>query len=139
MDAATSSFLRDADFSSLKVGGRLTTNQGAETAKTAGASLTASELLSGIITITLSDAANFTFPTAASVVSAMVGPSANQAFDFNVINTNSSNAGTLVVLSSNVPTLVGAMAVAAATSGHFRVKIGTATSGSEAYSVFRLA
>lgn len=101
--------------------------QVAPTAKTAAATLTANELVTGILTTTLSGAADMQLPivvTANNVTGVNdVVPSAkvNSAFDWYVINlTGATHAATVTV--GTGWTIVGAAAVAAASSGHFRAR-----------------
>ena len=94
--------------------------QGAPTALTAAATATASQLENGLFTFD-GTAGNLTLPTVALMEAGM--PSAqkvNAAFDFFVINLDASDAITLAV--GTGWSIVGAAAVAAATSGHFRAR-----------------
>lgn len=96
--------------------------QGAPTALTAAATATAAQLLNGLFTFD-GTAGNLTLPTVALLEAAL--PSAERAdlaFDFFVINIDSSGSDAVTVAVGTGWTLVGAGAVAAATSGHFRAR-----------------
>jgi hypothetical protein len=99
--------------------------QSAPIAKTAAATLTAAELANGIITYT-GAAVALTVPTGADLDAAFGSMKVNSCFDFYIINTGATNAAT--VTANTGCTLVGAAAVAAATSCNWRVrKSGDAT------------
>jgi hypothetical protein len=99
--------------------------QSAPVAKTAAATLTPAELANGIITYN-GAAVNLTVPTGADLDAAFASMKVNSSFDFFIINTGATNAATVVV--NTGCTIVGAAAVAAATSCNFRVrKSGDAT------------
>jgi len=93
--------------------------QSAPTAKTAAATLTAAELATGIITYTCAAVA-LTVPLGADLDAAFTSMKVNSSFDFFIINTGATNAAT--VTANTGCTLVGAAAVAAATSCHWRVR-----------------
>lgn len=95
------------------------TTQVAPTAKTAAATLTTAELATGIITYT-GAAVNLTVPTGASLDADFSSMKVNSCFDFAIINTGATNAAT--VTANTGCTLVGAAAVAAATSCIWRVR-----------------
>lgn len=106
--------------------------QPAETTKAAAATLTIAELLTKIIKYT-GAAANLTLPTGANIDAGIVaGLAADRAFEFCIINTG---AGTATVLTAAGLTLVGSMAVAAGTSGQFRVRKTAAST----FTVYRTA
>jgi hypothetical protein len=94
--------------------------QGAPTALTAAATLTAAQLANGLFTYT-GAAVNLTLPTVA-LVEADISSAAkvNAAFDFMIINIGGTNAATVIV--GTGWTIVGAAAVSANTSGHFRAR-----------------
>lgn len=89
------------------------------TAKTAAATLTAAELATGIITYT-GAAVALTMPLGTDLDAAFSSMKVNSSFDFYIINTGATNAAT--VTASTGCTLVGAAAVAAATSCNWRVR-----------------
>jgi hypothetical protein len=93
--------------------------QSAPIAKTAAATLTAAELANGIITYT-GAAVNLTMPLGADLDAAFASMKVNSSFDFYIINTGATNAAT--VTANTGVTLVGAAAVAAATSCNWRVR-----------------
>ena len=93
--------------------------QAAPTAKTAAATLTAAELATGIITYT-GAAVALTVPLGADLDAACTSMKVNSSFDFFIINTGATNAAT--VTANTGCTLVGAAAVAAATSCQWRVR-----------------
>lgn len=109
--------------------------QVAPAAKTAAATLTSQELVRGILTTTLTGAVDITLPlvvtdSAAPTVLGVndVVPSAkvNSSFDWYVINlTGATHAATVVI--GTGWTIVGAAAVSAATSAHFRARKTSAT------------
>jgi hypothetical protein len=96
--------------------------QGAPTALTAAATATAAQLANGLFTFN-GTAGNLTLPTVADL-EADVSSAAkvNAAFDFFVINIDASGSDAITVAVGTGWTLVGAGAVAAASSGHFRAR-----------------
>lgn len=103
------------------VGQVLLETQGAPAAKTAAATLTAAELAGGIITATLTGAADLTLPTAALTDALISSAKVDSSFDFYVINLTAATHAATVAIGTGW-TLVGAGAVAAASSGHFRAR-----------------
>jgi hypothetical protein len=97
--------------------------QGAPTALTAAATATAAQLANGLFTFN-GTAGNLTLPTVALLEAAFPSMSdkADTAFDFYVINIDASGSDAITVAVGTGWTLVGAGAVAAATSGHFRAR-----------------
>ena len=96
--------------------------QEAPTALTAGATATAAQLVSGLFTFD-GTAGNLVLPTVALLEARI--PSAtkvNQAFDFYVINIDSSGSDAITLTVGTGWTIVGAAAVSAASSGHFRAR-----------------
>lgn len=95
--------------------------QSAPTALTAGATATAAQLVNGLFTFN-GTAGDLTLPTVA-LLEAQI-PSAtkvDQAFDFYVVNIDA-GADAITVAVGSGWTLVGAGAVAAGSSGHFRAR-----------------
>jgi hypothetical protein len=92
--------------------------QSAPIAKTAAATLTPAELANGIITYN-GVAANLTMPLGVDIDAAFPSMKVNSAFDFFIINL-SANTATLVANTGS--TLVGAAALATATSANWRVR-----------------
>jgi hypothetical protein len=102
--------------------------------KAAAATLTAAELAGGIITTTPTGAIDLTLPTAALTEAQFNNAKVDSSFDFYVINlTAATHAATLVV--GTGWTLVGAGAVSAATSAHFRAR----KTGDNAYTCYRIS
>lgn len=107
-------------------------NQPAPTSKSAAATLTIAELLTGIIQYT-GAAANLTLPTGTAIEGGVPATfPVNMSFDFSVINTGS---GAATIATNTGLTLVGAMAVAAGSSGLFRARK-TATN---TFTVYRIS
>ena len=96
------------------------TVQGAPTALTAAATVTAAQLANGLFTFN-GTAGNMTLPTVADLEAGISSASkVNAAFDFYVVNTDNADAITLTV--GTGWTIVGAAAVSSATSAHFRAR-----------------
>ena len=94
--------------------------QGAPTALTAATTATAAQLQNGLFTFD-GTAGNLTLPTVALLEADMLSAQkVNAAFDFYVINIDSSDSVTLAV--GTGWTIVGAAAVTTATSAHFRAR-----------------
>lgn len=106
--------------------------QPGHTAKAAAATLTAAELLTGIIRYT-GAAANLTLPTGTDIEAGVIsGLGTNRAFEFSVINTGS---GTATVVVNTGVTSIGSLTVIVGDSGLFRVRK-TATN---TYIVYRIS
>lgn len=105
--------------------------QGAPASKAAAATLTAAELLGGLIEYT-GAADNLTLPLGVLVETAVSGLAADRAFEFSVVNTGS---GTATLVTALGLTLVGAMTVAAGESGMFRVR----RTAANTFTVYRVA
>ena len=94
--------------------------QGAPTALTGAATVTAAQLANGLFTFD-GTAGNMTLPTVADLEAGISSASkVNAAFDFYVVNTDNADAITLTV--GTGWTIVGAAAVSSATSAHFRAR-----------------
>jgi hypothetical protein len=109
--------------------------QGAPTALTAGATATAAQLAGGLFTFN-GTAGNLVLPTVALWEAAY--PSTGKvdaAFDFFVINIDASGSDAITVAVGTGWTLVGAGAVSAGTSGHFRCR----KTGDGAWTVYRIS
>jgi len=107
--------------------------QGAPTALTAAATLTAAQLANGLFTYT-GAAVNLTLPTVASVEADISSAAkVNAAFDFMIINIGGTNAATVIV--GTGWTIVGTAAVSANTSGHFRAR----KTGDGTWTLYRVA
>jgi hypothetical protein len=122
-------------FSDGNVGEPLLFAQGAPTAVAAAATATPAQLANGLFTFD-GTAGDLTLPTVADVeayVSSAAKP--NVAFDFFVINIDASGSDAVTVAIGTGWTLVGAGAVAAASSGHFRAR----KTGDGAWTCYRVS
>jgi len=116
-----------------KVGEANLTVQGAPTALTAAATLTAAQLSNGLFTYT-GAAVNLTLPTVADLEAGIASAQkVNAAFEFGVINIGGTNAATLVV--GTGWTIVGVAAVSANTSARFLAR----KTGDGAWTAYRVA
>jgi hypothetical protein len=96
--------------------------QGAPTAITAAATATAAQLANGLFTFN-GTAGDLTLPTVADLEEEISSAAkVNAAFDFFVINIDASGSDSVTVAIGTGWTLVGAGAVTAGTSGHFRAR-----------------
>ena len=108
-------------FNDGNVGEALLFTQGAPTALTAAATATAAQLSNGLFTFN-GTAGNLTLPTVADLEASITSASkVNSAFDFYVVNIDA-GADAITVAVGTGWTLVGAGAVSAGTSGHFRAR-----------------
>lgn len=118
-------------------------SQGAPTAKTTSATLTAAEVLAGIITVNQGAGAtsSLTLPLATDLDTAMPDAAAGDAYDFSLINISTVAAEDADILTNTGWTLVGSMAVqsnAAITdksAGRFRAR----KTGAGAWTLYRLS
>jgi hypothetical protein len=109
------------------------TVQGAPTALTAAATLTAAQLANGLFTYT-GAAVNLTLPTVALMEADITSAKkVNAAFEFGIINIGGTNAATLVV--GTGWTIVGVAAVSANTSARFLAR----KTGYGAWTAYRVA
>lgn len=102
--------------------------QGAPLALTGAATATPAQLVNGLFTFD-GTAGNLTLPTVADLEAYVPSAArANMAFDFFVINIDASGSDAVTLAVGTGWTIVGAAAVAAASSAHFRArKTGTGT------------
>jgi hypothetical protein len=109
--------------------------QSAPTALTAAATATAAQLVNGLFTFD-GTAGNLTLPTVALLEAAYPSMSekVDSAFDFFVVNIDG-GADAITVAVGTGWTLVGAGAVSAGTSGHFRCR----KTGSGTWTVYRVS
>lgn len=109
--------------------------QSAPTALTAGATATAAQLVNGLFTFD-GTAGNLVLPTVTLLEAAYPSMSEknDSAFDFFVINIDA-GADAITVAVGTGWTLVGAGAVAAASSGHFRAR----KTGDGAWTCYRVS
>ena len=110
--------------------------QGAPLALTAGATATAAQLVNGLFTFN-GTAGNLVLPTVALLEAAYpsLADKVDSAFDFYVINIDASGSDAITVAVGTGWTLVGAGAVAAASSGHFRAR----KTGDGTWTVYRVS
>jgi hypothetical protein len=117
--------------------------QAAAAAKTVDVTLTAAELLAGIVTVNQGAAGTsaLTLPLATALDSAFADAVANDAFDFSVINISTVAAEDATVTTNTGWTLVGEMTVEsndadrARSSGLFRAR----KTGTGAWTLYRIA
>jgi hypothetical protein len=102
------------------VGEPLLLVQGAPVALTAAATATAAQLANGLFTFN-GTAGNLTLPTVADLELVVSADKPDVAFDFFVVNIDA-GADAITVAVGTGWTLVGAGAVSAGTSGHFRAR-----------------
>jgi hypothetical protein len=96
--------------------------QGAPTAVAAAATATAAQLANGLFVFD-GAAGNLTLPTVALLEADISSAQkVNAAFDFFVINADASGSDAVTLAVGTGWTIVGAAAVAAATSAHFRAR-----------------
>ena len=109
--------------------------QGAPTALTGAATATPAQLANGLFTFD-GTAGNLTLPTVALLEAAFpsIGEKNDSAFDFFVTNADA-GADAITVAVGTGWTLVGAGAVAAASSGHFRCR----KTGVGTWTVYRIS
>lgn len=120
-----------------KIAGAPKRTQATPTAKTTSATLTAAEVLVGLITVNQGGGASSAqqLPTVSDLEAALTGEANDDAFDFHVINISTVDAEDASITTNTGWTLVGKMDVlannaagTANTSGHFRArKTGTGT------------
>lgn len=117
--------------------------QGAPTAKTVSATLTAAEVLAGIITVNQGGAATSAqqLPLASDLDTALPAAAAGDAFDFSVINISTVDAEDASVTTNTGWTLVGNMdihAYSAAGSLNSSARFRARKTGSAAWTLYRL-
>jgi hypothetical protein len=115
------------------VGEPLLLVQGAPVALTAGATATAAQLANGLFTFN-GTAGNLTLPAVADLELVVAADKPDVAFDFYVVNIDA-GADAITVAVGTGWTLVGAGAVAAGTSGHFRAR----KTGAGAWTCYRMS
>jgi hypothetical protein len=121
-------------YSDGNIGEPLLLAQGAPTAIAAAATMTAAQMANGLFVFDGS-AGNLTLPTVEDLEEVVSSASkANVAFDFFVVNIDG-GSDDVTVFTNTGWTLVGAMQVDNATSGHFRAR----KTGDGAWTCYRLA
>ena len=104
------------------IGEAILSVQGAPTAVAAAATMTTAQLANGLFVFD-GAAGNLTLPTVALVEADISSAQkVNAAFDFFVINADASGSDAVTLAVGTGWTIVGAAAVAAATSAHFRAR-----------------
>lgn len=131
-------------FSTTKVAGAPKRTQGAPTAKTVSATLTAAEILAGIVTVNQAAGATSAqqLPTVADLETALTGEANDDAFDFSVINTSTVDAEDASITTNTGWTLVGSMdihAYSAAGSLNSSALFRARKTGSSAWTLYRIA
>jgi len=119
IDAKGNLVVKGRKVPSMDDSGALKQTQLAPAAVNTTATLTAAQLLGGIITSTTAAAVSGTLPTG-TLMDTAAGIDINEAFDWYVINTGATNAFTVVAGTDH--TIVGAAAVALSTTGNFRTR-----------------
>lgn len=130
-------------FTTLRTTGLQTVTQAAPTAKTTSATLTAAEVLVGIITVNqgAAGASAQQLPAASAMDTALPASVAGDAFDFSVINISTVAAEAASLTTNTGWTLVGDMDVAAnsaattKSAGRFRAR----KTGTAAWVLYRLS
>lgn len=113
------------------LGGLVMPGQGAPTSKSANATLTGAELITGLLTATGAGGITVNFPTAANIEAALTWGSTNTCIDFYVVNTSGGN----VTMGVNGNTQVGTtFVVASSVSAQFRVRRTAAST----FTIYRL-
>lgn len=130
----------------LREAGRNLRKQAAPAAKTTSTTLTAAELLGGLLTGNQGGAAaaTYTTPTGAQIETALLaahpGLANDDSFDFAVVNISAVGAETITIAAGATVTLVGDMTLAAIavgdeSSGLFRCR----RTAANTYSIYRLS
>lgn len=120
--------------------------QATPTAKTTSATLTAAEVLVGLITVNQGGGASSAqqLPTVTNLEAALTGEATDDAFDFNVINTSTvdaedasitTNTGWTLVGSMNIPAFSTSSNASLNSSAHFRAR----KTGAGAWTLYRVA
>ena len=137
--------------SQLTVRGDILTNPGTPAAGigTSNQTLTIAQILTQILEEDPEGAANWTTPTAALAVAGIPSVAAGDCLDFYVINNATTGANEIITMVAGAGcTIVGNALVAAPNvtedqensgSAKFRIRFTDVTSGSEAYTLYRLA
>ena len=115
----------------------MTTKKQTQTATTDTATITIAQMLTGILDGTPTGAATYTLPTAADLVTGIIGARVGDSFEF-LINNKSAGANTITVAAGSGGTADGTMTVAQNVIRKFVVLITSVTGSSEAYFVYGL-
>lgn len=130
--------------STTKVAGAPKRTQAAPAAKTVSVTLTANEVLTGIITVNQAGGAPSAqqLPTVADLEAALTGEVTDDAFDFSVINTSTVDAEDASITTNTGWTLVGNMdvpAYSAAGSLNSSALFRARKTGASAWTLYRIA
>lgn len=114
--------------------------QGAPSSQDTAATLTAAQLIAGILTSAPAAAINLQLPLATAMDTALPAAAAGMSFDFSLVNTSTTAANTDTITTNTGWTLVGNMVVPGATagpgtSGRFRAR----KTGTGAWTLYRLS
>lgn len=115
----------------------LTATPAAVTVASGNATLTSSQVLSGLITQTPAANSTLTLPTASALTSSFVNTQIGDSFDIRVINLASATFTTTIAADAS-GSLVGNGVVSFASSGRFRVRFTNVSAGTQAYVVYAL-
>lgn len=123
----------------VRVGSVLLVTQGAPGSQDTAATLTAAQILAGIVTSAPAAAINLQLPLATAMDTALPTSGAGDAFDFSLINTSTTAANTDTLTTNTGWTLVGNVIVPGltagpGTSGRFRAR----KTGTGAWTLYRL-
>lgn len=105
------------------------------TTATTPVTVTAAQILQGVLIVDCQDAGTITFPTAALLKAAIPAPDVGTAFELIVLNSGDT---TLTVAIGSGGTLVGTATVATVSSKRLLFRFTNVTEGSEAYTVYSL-
>jgi hypothetical protein len=128
----------------IRLNGAVAVKQGTPTAKTVSATLTAAEILAGIITVNQAagGASAQQLPTATDMDTGFPDVATGYAFDFSVINTSTVDAEDASVTTNTGWTLVGSMdihAYSAAGSLNSSARFRARKTGSAAWTLYRIS
>lgn len=129
--------------STTKVAGAPKRTQATPTAKTTDSTMTAAEILAGIVTVNQGAGATSAqqLPTVADLETALTGEATNDAFDFSVINISTVDAEDASVTTNTGWTLVGSMdipAYSAAGSLNSSALFRARKTGASAWTLYRI-
>lgn len=128
------------DASATKLGSTsavtLSATPAAVTVASGNATLTASQVLSGLLVQTPAANSTLTLPAASALTASFVNTQVGDTFEIRVINLASATYTTTVAPDGSSGTLVGNGVVAVASSGRFRVRFTNVSSGTQAYVVY---
>jgi hypothetical protein len=114
-------------------------SQGAAAVLNATGTLTAANLLAGIITSTAVAAVAATLPLATAVDTAIPDAAVGDSFEFSVINTSTTGADTFTIGTATGWTLVGSMVITPVTAGGTSGRFRAAKTAAGAWTLFRLS